>query len=291
MYSFTSLTYSSSITISYSNIENGESGIVIDEDDTVYWLEGNLEQDPEFQNSGNNPYDLSQNSPCIDTGIADTTGLFLPNWDLLHNQRIWDGDGNGTQIIDMGCYEYGAPLASGFIAGTVTNQEDEALENAEIAAGNYTTTTDENGEYQMEMIIGNYTVSCYLVGYEIPEEIEVTVNSGETSYADFILVPCVQSGETLLQFGIHFTNYPNPFNPTTTIEFSIKHESNIDLSIFNIKGQKIKTIANNDFTKGNHSIVWHGDDEFGEQVSSAVYYYKLNVNGKTAAVKKCLLLK
>ena len=86
-------------------------------------------------------------------------------------------------------------------------------------------------------------------------------------------------------------NYPNPFNPTTTIDFSIQNDSNVELTIYNIKGQKIKTLANNNFTQGSHSITWNGDDELGEPVSSGVYLYKLNVNGKTEAVKKCLLLK
>jgi hypothetical protein len=85
--------------------------------------------------------------------------------------------------------------------------------------------------------------------------------------------------------------YPNPFNPSTTIEFSIQNNSKIDLSIFNIKGQKIKTLSQNEFAKGNHSIVWNGDDDNNKPLSSGVYLCKLNVNGKTEAVKKCLLLK
>ena len=87
------------------------------------------------------------------------------------------------------------------------------------------------------------------------------------------------------------SNFPNPFNPSTTINFTIQTNSSIDLTIFNIKGQKIKTLANSGFPKGYHSIVWDGDDESGKSVSSGVYYYKFNVNGKTEVVKKCLLLK
>lgn len=86
-------------------------------------------------------------------------------------------------------------------------------------------------------------------------------------------------------------NHPNLFNPSTTIEFSLWSASNVEISIFNIKGQKIKNLASNQFTKGSHSIIWNGDYESGESVSSGIYYYKLNVNGKTEAVKKCLLLK
>jgi len=86
-------------------------------------------------------------------------------------------------------------------------------------------------------------------------------------------------------------NYPNPFNPSTTIEFSIQNNSKVVLSIYNTKGQKIKTLTNSEITKGNHSIIWDGVDEFGDIVGSGIYYYKLKVNGKTKAVKKCLLLK
>jgi len=87
------------------------------------------------------------------------------------------------------------------------------------------------------------------------------------------------------------SNYPNPFNPSTTIEFLIQQDSKVDLSIFNVKGQKIKTLARNEFPKGSHSIKWNGVDEANNPLSSGIYYYKLNVNGKTETVKKCLLLK
>ena len=86
-------------------------------------------------------------------------------------------------------------------------------------------------------------------------------------------------------------NYPNPFNPTTTIDFSIPNDSEINLSIYNLKGQIVKTLANEQLERGNHSVVWHGIDKYGKAVSSGVYFYKLKVNGKNEAAKKCLLLK
>lgn len=90
---------------------------------------------------------------------------------------------------------------------------------------------------------------------------------------------------------INLSNYPNPFNPSTTIKFSIQENSIINLSIFNIKGQKVKTLANNEYTKGNHSLIWNGVDDKNKSLGSGIYYYKLGVNGKIEAVKKCLLLK
>ena len=90
------------------------------------------------------------------------------------------------------------------------------------------------------------------------------------------------------------SNYPNPFNPTTTISFSVAQTSSfVTLDIYNIKGQKVKTLVA--FPNGGlgtrYSVIWNGVDESGKSVGSGVYFYKLNVNGKTEAVKKCLLLK
>ena len=97
-----------------------------------------------------------------------------------------------------------------------------------------------------------------------------------------------------------FQNYPNPFNPYTIIKFTtiernpafdVNTDENTKIVIYNIKGQKVKTLADNNFEKGNHSITWYGEDDKGKSVSSGIYFYQLKVNGKTEAVKKCLLLK
>ncbi|MDP8200676.1 MAG: T9SS type A sorting domain-containing protein [Candidatus Tenebribacter burtonii] len=90
---------------------------------------------------------------------------------------------------------------------------------------------------------------------------------------------------------LNLINYPNPFNPSTTIEFSIQNDSKIELAIFNLKGQKIKTLTRNEYTKEAHSIIWNGDDDKSNSVSSGVYLYKLIINGEIEAVNKCILLK
>ena len=90
---------------------------------------------------------------------------------------------------------------------------------------------------------------------------------------------------------IRLSNYPNPFNPTTTISFSIQNDSKVELMIYNIKGQKIRSLLSDQITVGEHSIVWNGEDASEKKVGSGIYLYKLNMNGKMEAVKKCLLLK
>jgi hypothetical protein len=97
-----------SITISYSCLKGGLEGIVTNGNGTVNWLEGNTGDDPCFIAAGDHYYALTGTSPCIDTGTPDTTGLGLPPWDILGNLRIWDGDGDGSAVVDMGAYEYGS---------------------------------------------------------------------------------------------------------------------------------------------------------------------------------------
>ena len=87
------------------------------------------------------------------------------------------------------------------------------------------------------------------------------------------------------------STYPNPFNPSTTIAFSLSESGMIDISIYNVKGQKVKQLINNHLLAGKHCIEWNGENTAGDKVSSGVYFYFLNVDGKTKAVNKCLMLK
>ena len=83
-------------------------------------------------------------------------------------------------------------------------------------------------------------------------------------------------------------NYPNPFNPTTTIKFSVENPQNSSLSIFNLKGQIIRSFEIT--KKGEQEIVWNGKDDASKKVSSGVYFIKLKSDNSNA-VKKTLMLK
>lgn len=85
-------------------------------------------------------------------------------------------------------------------------------------------------------------------------------------------------------------NYPNPFNPQTTISFYLRQDDELDLSIYNIKGQKVKTLLRGRQNKGLHNIVWDGTDGNETPVSSGVYLYKITASG-TSGTNKIVLLK
>jgi len=97
--------------------------------------------------------------------------------------------------------------------------------------------------------------------------------------------PAVDKLETSL-----LGNYPNPFNPETIISYSMAKEGFVELDVFNIKGQKVKTLVNGLVSAGMKEVVWNGTDQNNQPVSSGVYFYKLNTESVTS-VKRMILLK
>jgi len=85
-------------------------------------------------------------------------------------------------------------------------------------------------------------------------------------------------------------NYPNPFNPSTTIGFDTDKPSRVYIDIYNVKGQKVKTLVSGVFEAGSHTVQWNGIDDNGRSVGSGVYFYRMS-SGDFVAMRKMLLLK
>jgi hypothetical protein len=127
--------------------------------------------------------------------------------------------------------------------------------------------------------------------YENGDLYNFYTNGTDISYTYLTGLTDIEENEIPENTNFDLYSYPNPFNPTTSIMFSIQNDSKVELAIYNLKGQRIKILAQNEFAKGFHSIIWNGDDEKNNPISSGIYLYKLNINGKTESVNKCLLLK
>ncbi len=85
-------------------------------------------------------------------------------------------------------------------------------------------------------------------------------------------------------------NYPNPFNPETTISFDMPAKGHANLSIYNVKGQLVKTLADGTLGYGKQSFVWNGTDNAGKDVTSGLYFYRLTANG-SVETKRMMLMK
>ena len=257
-------------------------------------LGGNITDDPLLIDPVNGDYHLSELSPCIDTGTEDTTGLFLPSYDLDFLYRIWDGDNNGIPIIDMGCYEFGSQPLMGGIEGYVnTNSNYNFLPFTEIDVDDTIAFPDTTGYYEMKLLPGIYELHAYLEGYEEVIIPGIEIMEGIFTEINFEMEALVSAEDFQLPFlDFQLSNYPNPFNPETTISFSLtaKDAKNAKIEIYNVKGQKIKTLLAGNLEKGTQSVIWNGMDSNNKPIASGIYFYKLSA-GKETAMKKMLLLK
>ena len=85
-------------------------------------------------------------------------------------------------------------------------------------------------------------------------------------------------------------NYPNPFNPSTRISFSLPDAGQVSLKIFNINGQFVKVLAEDQMTAGSHEVIWDGMNSEGRAAASGLYFYRLETNG-LSKTKKMMLIK
>jgi hypothetical protein len=99
-----------------------------------------------------------------------------------------------------------------------------------------------------------------------------------------------QSGDIL---PYHFElshNYPNPFNPITTIKYSLPNRSHVTIEVYNALGQKVRTLVNREESAGSYTITWDGTNASGKSVSTGVYLYRFQA-GNHIESKKMLLLR
>jgi hypothetical protein len=87
-------------------------------------------------------------------------------------------------------------------------------------------------------------------------------------------------------------NYPNPFNPSTTIEYNLPEAAQVLIEVFNMQGQKIKTLMNEHQDSGTHQAVWNGTDQMSAAVSSGLYVYRIKAQtaAKTLSIQKKMTL-
>ncbi|MFO7895510.1 MAG: FlgD immunoglobulin-like domain containing protein [Candidatus Cloacimonadales bacterium] len=183
-----------------------------------------------------------------------------------------------------------------FIHSYIVNYEDQysyiiANESGEIISEEFQETIidRENLEYVNEVIKADdclyIAFPCGFKPLEGEYERNFYVQKIDLQNVLAAEIDDMEKPETILSC------YPNPFNPETTISFSVANEqTNTTLNIYNLKGQKIKTLLHEKLPIGAHNIVWNGLDSNNKKVASGVYLYKLT-NGSSQKSAKMLLLK
>ena len=145
---------------------------------------------------------------------------------------------------------------------------------------------------------GGWHCSLALDSQDNPHIAYYDQNNDELEYASTIIVGIEDEMTTSIDnTSVLLNNYPNPFKPSgagrspaTTISYQLPEYSKVNLSVYNIKGKKVKTLVNEKLDAGTHQVVWNGKDENGKSVTSGIYFYKMN-SGKFTSIKKMILLK
>jgi hypothetical protein len=156
------------------------------------------------------------------------------------------------------------------------------------------TTSVPPGNIELELYYGgrieNKKISSYnCITSSNPNTVLTQLSTKDKDDAWFINL---REGSEMIPEIIEFSasNYPNPFNPTTTIAYSLPNDGMIELKVFNIKGQLVKTLVKGEQLAGSYETVWNGKDNNGKNVSSGIYFYKLSTEDDTI-MKKMLMLK
>ena len=190
-----------------------------------------------------------------DNGIP-TTGLSQPT--TIQNSNLVQG-WNTIEVTDEYLFDNGE-----FYITFINIRHSPVIGLDTDSNGNYFLSTDDGANWTAQTI-GNLMVRAI-------------VTDGPVDNYNEEIAPVVSN----------ITNYPNPFNPETTINFNMSKTGNANVTVYNLKGQLVKTILNGNVEAGNKEIVWNGTDTQNNSVASGVYFYRIKTSNQTINKKMVL---
>ena len=210
--------------------------------------------------------------------------LSLATMFVQSNDLFYAPDGNGIPLFDMDGNSIDGDVTSQILlwdAGTEVNEEPGVGMNQAPRQTGANTGDDEDGPV---VLIADGMMGPGGFFYpDVADIIRVTVNGGTAVSNDTF-------DEVPNQFTLH-GNYPNPFNPTTTIQYEIDTPGMVTLTIYNVLGQKVNELVSSEQTTGLYEVQWDGSDITGQTAASGVYLYRLTHNGRQSASRVMTLLK
>jgi hypothetical protein len=178
----------------------------------------------------------------------------------------------------------------GNVVGFVRRTNNAPVVGATIAAGTFSTTSNSQGAYSLILPIGLYNVTFTATGYNPRTMNDILVSPNQNTTLNVIMISTANEDElnpvtaTALK-----GNLPNPFNPETTIYYDILDPCMVSIEVYNVKGQKVRTLVNENMLSGRFNIVFNGKDDQGKSLSSGVYFYRFKA-GKYVVTNKMMLM-
>lgn len=134
-----------------------------------------------------------------------------------------------------------------------------------------------------------YQLTGLVYGQEYTVGVSAVYDEGESDIIEVTFIGVTEAGTGLNVHTILQGNYPNPFNPSTEISFSMKESGSCILDVYNVKGEKVTTLVEQQLDAGAHTVTWNGTDDEARPVSSGVYFYRMKAGNYTASRKMILM--
>lgn len=180
--------------------------------------------------------------------------------------------------------------------GTVSSLDGTPLPNVTVALQDDQNnvisfaTTDANGQYSiLQLADQNYTATLTILN--VPTLVTQVIVSGNVT-RDFTLNAPTGTDdptEVVPSQSVSLRNYPNPFNPVTTIAFNVPKASLVTAEVYNLKGQKVKTLVQDFLPTGLQQLSWNGTNDMGNTVSSGIYFCKVKGDSFNSTHKMVML--
>ena len=232
-------------------------------------------------------------APTSDLSLIDTDWDSLPNGDYRWAVKAIYSNGTVTMPVFSNVLNKGMPM--GTITGTVKNQNGEPIVGATLTnlSNSYstTTTTDSEGAYSLDTPTGVVSLRVSAEGYHTVIKSNIIVYRNVTHTLDVVLRSETANDDAqppVLTTALK-GNYPNPFNPETTISYSVKEPGKVKLEVYNIKGQLVRTLVDEEHAAGYYKQVFNSRDERGRSISSGVYLIRMTAPGYHKTSKMILM--
>jgi hypothetical protein len=229
----------------------------------------------------------------VDDGVTWTlvdstmeTGLWY--WaSYMYNLAPYIGDATSFKVAFQ-YHDCGGEWAYGVAIDNIAIKEGDDFTWLTVSPYKGTAVATGNLNDSISVQIGVYGTDD---NFTIAEDIVVASDNTELTVQIGVGVEVAidESGLTPFEFALH-QNYPNPFNPETNIQFDVAENSDVNVSIFNIMGQKVATLVNGNMDAGIYHIKWNGLSDKGIALPSGMYFYKMK-SLEYQSVKKLVLVK
>jgi hypothetical protein len=250
--------------------------------------------------SGSTDYDVGDRPLCVHSGDIDgDSDVDLVTADF-NDDSITVLYNDGTAVFDS-TYRFGA--GNGPISLWVADYDDS--DSVDVAVANYSDynilvlLNQGDGTLAGDTTYATGTKPYALLGGDLDADADIDLlvanyssnNVGWLKNTTTLVVSADdEAGEVLpSQYSLE-QNYPNPFNPTTTINYSVPEQADVEITVYNLIGQRVNTLVDEEKAAGNYSATWDGKDDNGKPVSSGVYFYRLKA-GNVSETRKMMLLK